>query len=414
VNPRRLLRPGVRLTQRIAVVSIAITASALAEAPTQVAMSTPTTIAFSASGLNDVEAPLVRAIVGLRELGLKSALGEIDKVLEHSPNFRLAHLIKGDLLMARAGKPGVLAARAAPSENLSDLRDEARVRVHRYVDGPRTDYLPAPLLQLAPSQAHAILVDTSRSRLFVYANDLGRPRYVTDFYISLGKNGVEKSREGDQKTPLGIYTIGALMGKLPNIYGAGAYPLSYPNEWDKLHGRNGHGIWIHGTPAEMYSRPPRATDGCVVLTNEDLARIAKYVDVSRTPVVIGQGVEWRAPDAWENERGAVLKAFAGWRTDWESRDTERYLANYSSEFRSSQRNFTAWSASKKRVNSGKSWIKVAATDVSLFAYPGAPNLMMITFEQDYRSNNMSKRTHKRQFWALEGGRWRIVHEAVVS
>ena len=39
---------------------------------------------------------------------------------------------------------------------------------------------------------------------------------------------------------------------------------------------------------------------------------------------------------------------------------------------------------------------------------------MVTFEQDYRSNNMSKRTHKQQFWAREGGRWRIVHEAVVS
>ena len=414
MNPRRLHRPGVRLTQRVALVSIAITASALAEAPTQVAMNAPTAIAWSGAGLNEAEAPLVRAIVGLRELGLKSALGEVDKVLAHSPNFRLAHLIKGDLLMARAGKPGVFAAKAAPGESLADLQDEARVRVHRYVDGPRTDYLPAPLLQLAPSQAHAILVDTSRSRLFVYANDLGRPRYVTDFYTSLGKNGVEKSREGDQKTPLGIYTIGALMEKLPNIYGAGAYPLSYPNEWDRLHGRNGHGIWIHGTPVEMYSRPPRATDGCVVLTNEDLARVAKYVDVSRTPIVIGQAVEWRAPDAWETERAGVLKAFAGWRADWESRNTERYLANYSNEFRSSQRTFAAWSASKKRVNSGKSWIKVAVSDVSLFAYPGPSKLMMITFEQDYRSNNMSKRTHKRQFWALEAGQWRIVHEAVVS
>jgi hypothetical protein len=77
-------------------------------------------------------------------------------------------------------------------------------------------------------------VDTSRSRLFVYANDFGRPRYVTDFYISLGKNGVEKSREGDQKTPLGVYTIIAMKDKLPDFYGTNAYPLSYPNEWDKL------------------------------------------------------------------------------------------------------------------------------------------------------------------------------------
>ena len=403
---RRHFRSGVRLSQRIALVSFAMAAAALADGTTPVALTGP--------AFNDVEGPLVRAIVGLREQGLRQALGEVDKVIAHSPNFRLAHLIQGDLLMARAGQPVAFAASAANTASVAPLQDEARARVQRYVDAPRVDYLPAPVLQLAPSQAHAILVDTSRSRLFVYANDLGRPRYVTDFYISLGKNGVEKTREGDQKTPLGVYTIGAPKGKLPDIYGAGAFPLSYPNEWDKLHGRNGHGIWLHGTPAETYSRPPWATDGCVVLTNEDLARVTRYVDVSRTPVVIGQAVEWRAPEQWEADRTGFLKAFAGWRSDWESRDTARYLSHYSRDFRSTQRDFAAWSASKRRVNSGKSWIKVDVSDVSLFAYPGAKNLMMITFEQDYRSNNMSRRTLKRQFWSLEAGRWRIVHEAVVS
>jgi murein L,D-transpeptidase YafK len=406
VTALRLLRPGVRYSQRIALVSFAMAASALADGTMPVA--------FTGPAFNDVEGPLVRAIVGLREQGLRHAMGEIEKVIAHSPNFRLAHLIQGDLLMARAGQPVAFAASAASTASVAPLQDEARARVQRYVDAPRVDYMPAPVLQLAPSQAHAILVDTSRSRLFVYANDLGRPRYVTDFYISLGKNGVEKTREGDQKTPLGVYTIGAPKGKLPDIYGAGAFPLSYPNEWDKLHGRNGHGIWLHGTPAETYSRPPWATDGCVVLTNEDLARVSKYVDVSRTPVVIGQGVEWRAPGQWEADREVFLKAFALWRSDWESRDTARYLSHYSRAFRSSQRDLAAWSASKQRVNSGKSWIKVGVSDVSLFAYPGSKNLMMITFEQDYRSNNMSKRTLKRQFWSLEAGQWRIVHEAVVS
>jgi hypothetical protein len=41
-------------------------------------------------------------------------------------------------------------------------------------------------------------------------------------------------------------------------------------------------------------------------------------------------------------------------------------------------------------------------------------MMMVTFEQDYRSNNLSNRTHKRQYWTREGNRWRIVHESVVS
>jgi murein L,D-transpeptidase YafK len=217
---------------------------------------------------------------------------------------------------------------------VSSLQDEARVRLKRYLDAPQVDYLPAPVLQLAPSQAHAILVDTGRSRLFVFENHGGRPRYVTDFYISLGKNGVEKQREGDQKTPLGVYTVIESKEKLPDFYGSHAFPISYPNEWDRRHGRNGHGIWLHGTPSETYSRPPFATDGCVVLTNDDLARLSRFVDVGRTPVVIGPTVEWQDPRRWDAQRDEFLAAFAQWRSDWESLDTSRYFTNYAAQFRS--------------------------------------------------------------------------------
>ena len=401
------LRSGIRFTRGIVVVSFAMAATALADGSGGGSLGGP---AFS----NDVEGSLVRALVGLREQGLKQAMGEIDRLLARNPNFRLGHMIKGDLLMASAGQPVAFASSAASVASVAPLQDEARVRMKRYLEAPPVDYLPAPLLQLSATQSHALLIDTSRSRLFVYANDLGRPRYVTDFYISLGKNGIEKQREGDQKTPIGIYTIMALKDKLPDFYGPGAYPLSYPNEWDRINGRNGHGIWLHGTPSDTYSRAPWATDGCIVLTNEDLARLTKYVDVSRTPIVIGQSVEWRDPRRWEDDREAFLAAFGRWKADWESLDTKRYLAHYSPNFRSEHRDFATWSARKRKVNSGKSWIKVGVGDVSLFAYPGAHDLMMITFEQDYRSNNLSNRTLKRQFWAREGGQWRIVHEAVVS
>jgi murein L,D-transpeptidase YafK len=408
VNGRASFRSSVRFTQRLGVLAFATAATALADGSGGGALGVPV---FT----NEVEGALVRAFTGLREQGLRTAMHEVDNMLARNPNYRLGHLIRGDLLMARAGQPVAFASTsAATMASVAPLQDEARVRMKRYVDAPQVDYLPAPLLQLSAHQSHALLIDTSRSRLFVYANDLGRPRYVTDFYISLGKNGIDKSREGDQKTPIGIYTILSQKEKLPDFYGPGAYPLSYPNEWDKVNGRNGHGIWLHGTPSDTYSRAPWATDGCIVLTNEDLARLSRYVDVSRTPVVIGQAVEWHAPNQWEADREAFLKAFGKWKSDWESLDTNRYLAHYSRDFRSKNRNFAAWSASKRKVNSGKSWVKVGVNDVSVFAYPGPEQLMMITFEQDYRSNNMAAKTVKRQFWSREGGQWRIVHEVVVS
>ena len=277
-------RHGVRFTQRIAALAFTATAMAIADGASDVQVGTP---AFS----NEVEGLLVRTIVGLREQGLKQAMNEVDQLIARNPNYRLGYLIKGDLLMASAGQPVAFASSAASNESVAPLQDEARVRMKRYLDAPPVSYLPAPLLQLAPRQSHALLVDTSRSRLFVYANDLGRPRYVADFYISLGKNGIEKTREGDQKTPIGIYTLLPMKDKLPEFYGTGAYPLSYPNEWDRINGRSGHGIWVHGTPSETYARPPWATDDYIVLTNEDLARLSHYVKVNRTPVVIDQTIE---------------------------------------------------------------------------------------------------------------------------
>jgi murein L,D-transpeptidase YafK len=400
-------RIGVRLTQRIALLFVATAAPALADGSLVPANAGP---AFA----NEVEGSLVRAIVGLRESGFKRALAEIDKALAHNPNFRLAEFVKGDFLMARAGRPVAFASNAATAAIVQPLRDEARARVQRYLDAPPVDAFPAPVIQLAPDQAHVLLVDTSRSRLFVYANDGGRPRYVTDFYISLGKFGIEKEREGDQKTPIGVYTIVADKEKVPDFYGPRAFPLSYPNDWDRLHGRKGHGIWLHGTPSETYSRAPWATDGCVVLTNDDLAKLTRYVDVSRTPVVIGQSVEWLDAKRWQADRESFMAAFQHWRTDWESLDANRYFSHYSRRFRSDSRDLAAWTARKRKVNAGKTWIKVGVGDLSVFEYPGTKDLVMVTFAQDYRSNNLSNRTVKRQFWRREGREWRIVHEAVVS
>ena len=410
MNARASYRIGIRLAQKLLIVAFGMSAAAVADGSGSGGGSLFSGPAFP----NELEGQLVRAIVGLKQAGLKQAMGEIDRALERHPNFRLGHLVKGDMLMARAGKPVAFAASAAAPDTVAPLQDEARVRLQRYLDAPRVDAMPAPVMQLAPNQPHVLLIDASRSRLFVYANDNGRPRYVTDFYVSIGKLGVDKQRQGDQKTPLGVYRVISSRDKLPDFYGPGAFPLDYPNEWDRLHNRNGSGIWLHGTPSETYSRPPLATDGCVVLTNEDFAKLSKYVDVARTPVVIGQGVEFQDLKAWESSRDAFLKQFQGWKADWESRDINRYFAHYSDTFRSESRDFGAWKAQKRKTNAGKQWIKVGVKDLSFFAYPGSRGLMVVTFEQDYRSNNLSNKTVKRQYWSREGDAWRIVHEAVVS
>ena len=367
----------------------------------------------SDSGPEPQLAKIFKEIEGKR---LDTALQLTENLLRQYPNFRLGHLIKGDLLLARTQQIKSFGAmEGAPADKIDDLRAEAIIRLKGYREKPEAKFVPRYLLQMPPDQRYAIVVDTKRSRLYVYENDLtngGRPRFVADYYMTQGKLGADKLSEGDKKTPTGVYHVTANLPrqKLADLYGNGAYPLNYPNEWDKRQGRNGSGIWLHGTPSNTFSRPPRASDGCVVLANQDLDVVAKNLQVGLTPVIISNSVEWLSLDDWAKERSELNKAIEAWRSDWESRDTDRYLKHYSKRFKSADQNFEEFAAQKKQVNAGKEWIKIKADNLSVFRNPSKEEVVVVTFDQDYRSNNLNNQMKKRQYWLREDGKWKIIYE----
>jgi murein L,D-transpeptidase YafK len=363
------------------------------------------------SASRDMELGLAKSLRAVGENHLDVALNEVDSLLKVYPNFKLAQLVRGDLLLARS-KPikGFGDAPNAPRDRIQDLREEANARLQR-VQQQQPIAIPKYLWQLSPKQRYAVVVDTDKSTLYLFENVNGEPRYVSDFYISVGKKGSDKLSEGDQKTPLGVYFVNAHLtkDKLIDLYGPDAYPISYPNEWDKREGREGHGIWLHGTPKDTYSRPPRSSNGCVVLANNDLSYIGSHLQIGITPVIITGKIDW-SDEADRTERAALLKEIEQWRSDWASRDTEAYLAHYARDFSTGSMNLPAFAEQKRLVNSGKTWIKVKMSNVSIFPYPSQPNLVVVSFEQDYDSNNLSNRMYKRQYWMKQNGRWLIVYE----
>ncbi len=359
----------------------------------------------------DMEQLLARSLQAVSDNRLDIALNEVDSLLRINPNFKLAQLVKGDLLLARSRSISAFGdAPNAPQDRVQDLREEAQVRLHR-AQQQQPVAVPRYLWRLNPKQQHAVVVDTSKSTLYLYENVNGEPRYVADFYISVGKKGSDKVVEGDQKTPLGVYFVNSHIpqSKLADLYGSGAYPISYPNEWDQRQGRNGYGIWLHGTPSNTYSRPPRASNGCVVLSNTDLLRLGRNIQVGTTPVIITNGIDWLS-ESDSTERDALLQSVEQWRNDWESRDTERYLDHYAQDFSTGKISRDAFADQKRLVNSGKSWIKVEIENLSLFSYPTQPDLVVVDFEQSYASNNLTNRMHKRQYWQKRDGHWQIVYE----
>jgi murein L,D-transpeptidase YafK len=368
---------------------------------------------FVGRNMQSAEAMLVQSLLSVRENRLEDALRQIDALLQTTPNFRLAQLVKGDLLMARAHPINNIGnIQDAPTGAVNDLREEARARLQRYRLEQPKDLVPKYLLQMQPQQKYAVVVDTTKSTLYVFENDGGRPRYAADYYITVGKNGFDKAREGDKKTPLGVYHVVTELprNKLADFYGNAAWPINYPNEWDERMGRKGHGIWLHGTPRDTYSRPPRASDGCVVLNNQDLDQLGTHLQAGLTPVVIADGVEWIEAKRAEALRAPLLEQLELWRKDWEGRDNEAYLSHYARSFASTDMSLTEWATQKRRVNASKEWIKLKVSDVSIMLYPGREDLAVVTFLQDYSSNNLANQMRKRQYWLREGNSWKIAYE----
>lgn len=353
---------------------------------------------------------VVRAVEQSR---LRLAMRRVDALIAAYPTFRLGYLIRGDLLLARTRPLHTLGNVAAnvPPAKIDGLRAEALVRLRAALQPPTEKLMPQYVLQLAPEQKHVLVVDSRTSQLYVFRNEDGLPHFVNDYYVTLGKRGVDKNRAGDERTPIGIYHVTAHLpsAKLAGIYGAGAFPLNYPNAWDRSLGRTGFGIWLHGTPSDTYSRPPHASGGCVVLANQDLDAVARDLRIDVTPIIIANRITWTEARHLEAERRSLLTAINSWRRDWESLDLPRYLRHYSHRFHSEKLDFTQWAAQKRLVDTSKNWIKVTISNVSMIRYP-SENFVVVTFDQHYRSSNLTNTMLKKQYWIRRGGAWKITYE----
>lgn len=366
------------------------------------------------AGRIDPDQMLIEVYQDLGKRHLRDALAKADALVAAYPNFQLGHLIRGDLLMMQTRPIDRIGAvdDAAP-EALAGLRQEAMARVKALAERPDPSRVPRAVLQLRPDQKRVLVVDAHRSRLYVYENREGELRFQQDFYISQGKLGVNKQKEGDQKTPLGVYYVTSRLAgyRLPDFYGVGALPLSYPNEWDKLQGREGSGIWLHGTPSRNYSRPPLSSDGCVVLTNPDLRQVYAGVEVNKTPVVIARDAEFVPRQQVEAERGQAQAMVETWRSALQLQDLDLLRRHYASRFRSEQADtLDDWLARQQKGLQQLNKPTLALRELSLFRYPGE-ELIVATFTMDAVSGGKRSSIRKRQYWGRESGQWKIVSES---
>ncbi len=367
----------------------------------------------------EAEARLIDIYKLIGQAKTREALGKAEVLVRDHPTFQLAQLAYGDLLAAQLrpvraiGDVPDTTAKAAGTA-LSELRDESLLRLRALRERPAPGLVPSQFLALSSVNKHAIAVDASKSRLYLFENTATGMKLLADYYISVGKSGIEKKLEGDLRTPLGVYFITSNLNpkSLKDFYGSGALPVNYPNQLDVKRGKTGGGIWLHGTPPTQYSRAPLATDGCVVLANPDLERIINTVEIRTTPVVIAQSLKWVAPQAAKAEAKPFEDALKGWHTAKSSGDFAKVTSWYAPDFFTNNgKTLTDWTPALRSEIEKQAGKQIELKDVSYLRWTDTTDTMVVTFAELVQGAK-SGRT-KRQYWSRNGSQWKIFYEGTI-
>jgi len=343
------------------------------------------------------------------------------------PRFALGQLLHAELESIAAGDETLAAEdRLMGSQTLTDLLLEAQTRLAQQPLEQR-DLLPDTIIQLGRHVSHLIVVDLAASRLYLYDNQNGVATLTREHYIASGSAGFGKEREGDNKTPLGIYTVSGFRSdkSLPDLYGAGALMLDYPNSLDKLLGRTGSGIWLHGIPWSQRSRPPRSSEGCVTMANDYLSSLRDEISSGQTTIILTRDVKWSSTAAALHERQRFIALFEQYRNLRTNTDTEELAALYMpTALPESLKSQPVQVASALQQVAGEPKLSTSAIPDAL-QHAIAENVSLIynpvlTTDSSHKTYlvmnidlNVSHRNETRLtlYWLKTAdGQWRIVHE----
>lgn len=273
--------------------------------------------------------------------------------------------------------------------------------------------VPAYVLELPDSVQSVFVADASDARIyrFEHAEDNGL-RLAGESYMSIGSKGVGKTRAWDRKTPLGVYFVTEQLdtSTLHEKYGVTAFPLDYPNAWDRRNNRTGYGVWVHGVEGDE-RRPPLDTDGCLALPNANLAAMQTEFEPFVTPVVVSGEMRWISEERAEALRQGLREAVLAWARSLATADLPAYLAMYSEDFSYRGMRRPEWASFRLQAFAEGPAGDVQVNELLLLADPSDEGLFLSRFRQGLTLGGRTRVTTKRLYWRLaDSGEFRIVAE----
>jgi murein L,D-transpeptidase YafK len=245
--------------------------------------------------------------------------------------------------------------------------------------------------------------------LDVYSYKNGKLQKIKTFTnIIVGKLG-DKQKEGDLRTPIGNYTLINRLIPGNTFYGPLAFVTSYPNLFDKLHKKNGYGIWIHGKPLD--GERGDLSKGCIVLNNNDLLYLDKIINYKKTVLEITQNPIYAKKD----DIASILATLYKWRWAWEKSDLNKYISFYAKDFhRSNGMDLKEFKKYKERIFKYKKHqkIKIFFKNIQITPYQNLQNLPIykITFYEEYYSLTYTFKGNKEIYMAKRGKEFKIIIE----
>lgn len=239
-----------------------------------------------------------------------------------------------------------------------------------------------------------------------------KPQLIKDFKVAIGKAHGDKEREGDNKTPEGIYFA------RPHIpgrslwqpkYGPLAIPIDFPNVLDKKHGKSGYGIWLHGAGNDTRIQRRYVTEGCVALFNSEIEELGEWLP-PRVGIVVIAADSSRVQKLEDRRR--VRASTLAWIKDWQSGDIDRYIGHYSRNFRHHGRDISAFYRHKKRIFQGYREMRIDVSHLRVLVHEKYAVALM---NQDFRGDSAFRsQGRKVLYWVREGSGWKISGETFGS
>jgi murein L,D-transpeptidase YafK len=256
-----------------------------------------------------------------------------------------------------------------------------------------------------------IIANKQAKTLAVYENSVGIFKLLAQYDdVIVGADG-DKFIEGDLKTPIGVYILRKRFIPKDKFYGHVAFAISYPNRFDRAKGKNGHSIWIHGSPVDGSPRDPMSR-GCIVFDNIVLGKLDNTIrDRYKNSIII---INEEGMDFVNKARiSIILSELFRWKSSWKHNDIDDYMKFYDKNFiRHDGTSRADFYERKKSLFSRGQKKEIVFSGINISPYPDESKreLFRVVFHQIFNTKTYRFKGDKELLIELKGDTFSILIE----